>query len=96
MKAIHLGFLAAAMSWLFGCVASQQIDLIEREQRRMRADTNAMQSDLDSMRGTLADTRANMQQMQRDVSALKERVDETRLQVGRQIGQTSREGDQNR
>src|SRR5215475_8528743 len=94
MKAIHLGFLAAAMGWLFGCVASQQIDLIEREQRRMRADTNAMQSDLDSMRGTLADTRANMQQMQRDVSALKERVDETRVQVGRQIGQTNREGDQ--
>jgi hypothetical protein len=28
------------------------------------------------------------------VSALKERVDETRVQVGRQIGQTSREGDQ--
>ena len=28
------------------------------------------------------------------MSALKERVDETRVQVGRQIGQTSREGDQ--
>jgi tol-pal system protein YbgF len=94
MKTIHFCFLAAAMSWFFGCVAPQQIDLIEREQRRVRTDTNAMQADLDSMRGTLADTRANMQQMQREVSALKERVDETRVQVGRQIGQTSREGDQ--
>jgi tol-pal system protein YbgF len=94
MKTIHYCFLAVAAGWIVGCVAPQQIDLIEREQRRMRTDTNAMQSDLDSMRGTLADTRANVQQMQREVSALKERVDETRVQVGRQIGQTSREGDQ--
>jgi tol-pal system protein YbgF len=94
MKTIHFCFFAVAAGWIFGCAPTQQIDLIEREQRRMRTDTNAMQSDLDSMRGTLADTRANMQQMQREVSALKERVDETRVQVGRQIGQTSREGDQ--
>lgn len=94
MKAIHFCFLAVAVGWVVGCAHPQQIELIEREQRRMRADTNAMQSDLDSMRGTLADTRANIQQMQREVSALKERVDETRVQVGRQIGQTSREGDQ--
>lgn len=94
MKTIQFCFLAVVTSWTVGCVASQQIDLIEREQRRMRADTNAIQSDLDSMRGTLADTRANMQKMQREVSALKEGVDETRIQVGRQIGQTSREGDQ--
>jgi len=32
--------------------------------------------------------------MQRDLSAIKERIDETRVQVGREIGQTSREGDQ--
>jgi tol-pal system protein YbgF len=94
MKTIHFCFLAVAAGWIFGCAPTQQIDLIEREQRRMRTDTNTIQSDLDSMRGTLADTRANMQQMQREVSALKERVDEARVQVGRQIGQTSREGDQ--
>lgn len=94
MKPLHCYFLAVITGWIVGCVAPQQVDLIEREQRRMRTDTNAMQSDLDSMRGTLADTRANMQQMQREVSALKERVDETRVQVGRQLGQTSREGDQ--
>jgi tol-pal system protein YbgF len=94
MKSIQFCLLAAAASWVFGCVAPQQIDLIEREQRRLRNDTNAAQSDLDSIRGTVADTRANVQQMQRDVNALKEKVDETRVQVGKQIGQTSREGDQ--
>jgi tol-pal system protein YbgF len=46
------------------------------------------------VRTSLADTRANIQQMQGDLSAIKERIDETRVQVGRQIGQTSRDGDQ--
>jgi hypothetical protein len=35
-----------------------------------------------------------MQQQQRELSALKERVEETRYQMGRQLGQSSREGDQ--
>src|SRR6266508_6775837 len=32
--------------------------------------------------------------MQRELSAIKERIDETRVQVGRQLGQTNRDGDQ--
>jgi tol-pal system protein YbgF len=32
--------------------------------------------------------------MQGDLSTIKERIDETRVQVGRQIGQTNRDGDQ--
>ncbi|HWH80427.1 MAG TPA: hypothetical protein VNT76_23765, partial [Candidatus Binatus sp.] len=79
---------------LSACVNPQQVELLERDQRRSRGDVSAMQGDIDSMRATLADTRANIQQIQRDVSAIKERIDETRVQVGRQIGQTSREGDQ--
>jgi len=79
---------------LSACVNPQQVELLERDQRRSRGDVSAMQADIDSMRATLADTRANIQQMQRDVNAIKERIDETRVQVGRQIGQTSREGDQ--
>jgi tol-pal system protein YbgF len=94
MKTIHCSLLVVAAAWTVGCVAPQQVDLVEREQRRLRAETNAMQSDVDAMRGTLADTRANMQQLQREMNALKERVDETRVQMGRQIGQTNREGDQ--
>ena len=53
---------------------------------------NTLHSDVDSFRATLADTRANIQQMQRDIAAIKERIDETRVQVGRQLGQTNREG----
>lgn len=95
MKTINYFTLSAIVaSAIFGCVHPQQIDLIEREQRRMRNETSTVHSDVESMRSNLADTRANLQQMQRDLSALKERVDETRVQVGRQIGQTSREGDQ--
>jgi tol-pal system protein YbgF len=32
--------------------------------------------------------------MQRELSAIKERIDETRVQVGQQLGQSTREGDQ--
>lgn len=94
MKIVELCFVALAANGMIGCVHPQQMELIEREQRRIRTDTNSMQSDVESMRGALADTRANVQQMQRDLTVLKERMDETRVQVGRQIGQTNREGDQ--
>ncbi len=70
--------------WLSACVNPQQIELLEREQRRMRSDVNGLHTDVDSIRATLADTRANIQQMQRDLNAIKERIDETRVQVGRQ------------
>ena len=81
-------------AWLAACVQPQQIDLIEREQRRLRGDNANIRSEVESIRSNLADTRANVQQMQRDFNALKERIEETRYQVGRQIGQSSREGDQ--
>ncbi len=87
-------FLVVGGLWLSGCVQPQQVDLIEREQRRIRGDTANVQSEVEAMRANLADTRANLQQLQRDFSALKERIEETRYQVGRQIGQSSREGDQ--
>lgn len=82
------------VAWCFGCVAPQQVDLVEREQRRVRNDVASTQTDVEAVRGNLADTRANIQQMQRDVNALKERIEELRVQMGRQIGQSSREGDQ--
>ena len=76
------------------CAQPQQIELLEREQRRIRSDHANIHNDVESMRSSLADTRANMQQLQREFSALKERIEETRYQVGRQIGQSSRDGDQ--
>ena len=79
---------------LFACVNPQQVDVLEREQRRLRGEITPLHSDVDGFRSTLADTRANIQQMQREISAIRERIDETKVQVGRQIGQTNREGDQ--
>ena len=88
-----LYLLFVATSWLSSCVNPQQVDLLEREQRRLRTDMNSVHSDVESFRSTLADTRANIQQMQRELSAIKERIDETQVQVGRQLGQTNKEGD---
>jgi tol-pal system protein YbgF len=90
-------YLAAAISagfWLSACVNPQQVELLEREQRRLRSDMTTLHTDVDGFRSTLADTRANIQQIQREISAIRERIDETKVQVGRQLGQTSREGDQ--
>ena len=79
---------------LWGCAIPQQIELIEREQRRLRVENAATRSEFDGVRSTLADTRANVQQMQEDLSALKEKVEEVRYQLDRQLGQSTREGDQ--
>jgi tol-pal system protein YbgF len=94
-------FLTLSFLWLCACALPQQIDVVEREQRRMRndllsihTDIDTLKSDVNSVRGTMADTRANTQQVQRDVNAMKERIEEARVQIGRQVGQTNREGDQ--
>ncbi|MBI2986284.1 MAG: tol-pal system protein YbgF [Deltaproteobacteria bacterium] len=79
---------------LWGCATPQQIELIEREQRRLRVENAATQSEYDGVRSTLADTRANVQQVQEELGALKEKVEEVRYQLDRQLGQSAREGDQ--
>jgi len=86
--------LALSITSASACAQPQQIELLEREQRRIRSDHASVHNEVESMRSSLADTRANMQQLQREFSALKERIEETRYQVGRQIGQSSRDGDQ--
>jgi tol-pal system protein YbgF len=91
---VSFGGWLAIVCWSSACVNPQQVDLLDRDQRRVRGEMANLQADIDGFRATLADTRANVQQMQRDLSAIKERIDETHVQVGRQIGQTSREGDQ--
>src|ERR1044071_9887790 len=89
----HWFLPTVSLLWLCACALPQQIDVMEREQRRMRNDLLGVQKDLDalradvgSVRGTMADTRANTQQLQRDVSAMKERIEEARVQLGRQVG----------
>jgi tol-pal system protein YbgF len=94
MKIRPMLVLAAVVAGASACAQPQQIELLEREQRRMRNDNANIHNEVESMRSSLADTRANMQQLQREFSALKERIEETRYQVGRQIGQSNRDGDQ--
>jgi tol-pal system protein YbgF len=76
------------------------VEIIEREQRRLRGETTstvmesaAVRKELDGIRASLADTRANLQQIQRDLSAMREKVEEVRYQVDRRLGQSTREGD---
>ncbi len=100
-KTVQQLSMAGICVLLWGCVQPQQLELIEREQRRIRtgttslhADVASLRSELDSVRGNLADTRASMQQLEREFRAVKEAIEETRYQMGQQIGQSSREGDQ--
>lgn len=102
----HVGLLLVAGGALFSaCAIPQQVDLIEREQRRIRFQQASLQKDLQkenvalrteagSIRETLADTRANLQQMQGEIGALKEKVEEVRVQIDRQLGESTRAGDQ--
>lgn len=94
MKPKAIWFIACSLVGLGACVQPQQVDLIEREQRRLRGDTGQVQTnletvraDVNSVRSSLADTRANLQQLQREFGVLRERIEETRHQV-------SRDGDQ--
>jgi len=101
MKSKATWFSVISLIGMAACVQPQQVDLIEREQRRLRGDTGQVQTsletvraDVNSVRSSLADTRANLQQLQREFGVLRERIEETRHQVGRQIGETARDGDQ--
>jgi tol-pal system protein YbgF len=94
MKANSSLLVLLTVTTLSACAIPQQVEIIEREQRRMRNDISSMQSDLEAIRGNQADSRANMQQMQRDLNAIKDTIDEARVQMGKQLGQSSREGDQ--
>ncbi len=100
MKRVSCWCLALSCAWLSACVTPQQVELIEREQRRLRSENTgtvtesaSIRKELDNARSSLADTRANLQQMQRDVNALKEKVEEVRYQLDRRLGQSTKEGD---
>ncbi|MBI2359565.1 MAG: tol-pal system protein YbgF [Deltaproteobacteria bacterium] len=90
---------------LSACQIPQQVDLIEREQRRIRLEQVTLQKDLqketialrqevERVRETLADTRANLQQAQGEIGALREKMEEVRFQTDRHLGESSRAGDQ--
>jgi tol-pal system protein YbgF len=94
MKRILALFLLSSAAVLPGCPVPQQIDVIEREQKTLRSQNLASRNEVDSIRSNLADTRANLDQANREIAALKEKVEEVRYQLDRQIGKSSKEGDQ--
>jgi len=94
MKSLLFLLLMLGGLALWSCATPQQLELIEREQRRIRTDSATTREEFDNVRSTLADTRANLQQMEQALDALKEKVEEVRHQLDRQIGQSSREGGQ--
>ncbi|MGH7769963.1 MAG: hypothetical protein ACREQP_21140, partial [Candidatus Binatia bacterium] len=94
MNRPYIVVFALAAAALPACVTPQQIDVIEREQRTLRSQTTTSRGDLDSIRAHLADTSANVDQVRREINALKEKMEEVRYQLDRQIGRTTKEGDQ--
>jgi tol-pal system protein YbgF len=97
LKRFRVGVIVTAALAVVGvsaCVQPERVEVLEREQRRIQSDNLGQQKEIDATRASLADTRANLQQVEREVSSLKELIEETRHQVGRQIDTTSREGDQ--
>jgi hypothetical protein len=59
-----------------------------------QSQTSNSRGDLDAIRSSLADTKANLDQMHREIKAMGEKVEEVRFQLDRQIGRTTKEGDQ--
>jgi outer membrane murein-binding lipoprotein Lpp len=51
--------LFTAGASLSACVNPQQVEFLEREQRRVRSDMKTLHSDVEGFRTTLADTRAD-------------------------------------
>jgi tol-pal system protein YbgF len=79
-----------------GCYIPDQLNSLEREQRSLKTQNTASQSELDAIRASLADTRANVDQLRREMRALQEKVEEVRYQFDRrigQVGQSGRDGD---
>ncbi|MGH7830150.1 MAG: tol-pal system protein YbgF [Candidatus Binatia bacterium] len=86
---------------LSACATTQHLDVVEREQRRLRAENAevrtenaALRSESESVRSALADTRANLNEVQRELNAVKGKMEEMRYLMDRQAGQSAREGDQ--
>ena len=97
LKQFRVGVIVTATLAVVGvsaCVQPERVEVLEREQRRIQNDNLGQQKEIDATRASLADTRANLQQVEREISSLKELIEETRHLVGRQIDNTSREGDQ--
>ena len=86
--------MCLTLTGLSACGQTERIELLEKAQRQTQSDTATMRKDLDSISSNVADTRADVKQLERQFSVLKERVEEIRHQLGQQIDQSTRQGDQ--
>lgn len=89
----RLLFLFSSIA-LSACITPAQVDLIEREQRYLRAEIANLRTEAENIRSMLADTRVILDQARREASVAKARADESGFQVEKRLGVTTREGDQ--
>ncbi|MGH7770867.1 MAG: tol-pal system protein YbgF [Candidatus Binatia bacterium] len=101
MKRYFISVLVLSGLTVSACATPQQLEMIEREQKRLRAESastaiesTAVRREFETIRSSLADTRANLNQLQRDLNVLKEKMEEVRYQMDGRISQSSREGSQ--
>ena len=94
MNRIRRSSLLFSCLALSACITPAQVDLIEREQRYLRGEVAALRTELEAARATLADTRVTLDQTRRVASAANEKADESRFQVDKKLGVTTRDGDQ--
>jgi tol-pal system protein YbgF len=97
----YLVLAAASGIGAASCALPQQVELIEREQRRLRTEAvevssqyKSLQDEVEAIRSTLADSLVGHQGLQREVVALRERVDEVDQLTERRAGETARDLDQ--
>jgi tol-pal system protein YbgF len=100
MNRFWISLLAALSAVHAGCTIPQQVEHIEMEQRRLRqesalarSESAQSQRDADAVRSLLADMRANTQEMQTEVSALRGKMDELRYLIEQSKDRSAREGD---
>jgi tol-pal system protein YbgF len=86
--------ICLALTGFSACGQGERIELLEQAQRRTQTDTATMRKELNSIGSNVADTRADVKQLERQLSGVKERVEEIRHQLGQQIDQSARQGDQ--
>jgi len=101
MKARFLLLLPLLVFSFSSCTLQDQVELMEREQRRVRSESLdlrnenlALRKDVENFRSNLADTRASLQEIQSDLSSIKAKLDEVRYTTDRQIGQSTKQGEQ--
>lgn len=101
MNRVVLFSLFCVGAALWGCAIPQQLELIEREQRRLRSEdaalrarTDGIREEMEKVRSSLADAHANLQKISQDLNQLQGQLEEARFQLTSQVGRSAREKDE--